>query len=239
MASYDELEQCDWQEVFHDSGTGDWREGWFLDGERATVRNTPGGMVFAAGPIAGDNACHEVLWTRDVFAGDVRIEFNYTRLDTASLYVNLLYIQASGIGGEYPADILTSRRQRQIPYMNAYYDTMNLLHISFAVRSAEGPEDDYVRCRRYPASAERPFKQTVLSPSYERTRLFLPGETYHITAIKTDEDLYFRVVGEEATRTFHWSVAEETPLQPGRIGLRHMCTRCARYRDVRVSTMQA
>jgi hypothetical protein len=49
-----------------------------------------------------------VLWTKRSFAGDVRIEYDFTRLDTALEHTSvcILYIQATGVGnGEFARDI--------------------------------------------------------------------------------------------------------------------------------------
>ncbi|NIP18137.1 MAG: hypothetical protein GWM87_08245, partial [Xanthomonadales bacterium] len=34
---FEQLDAQDWQEVFFDAGTGDWRENWSLDGLKAEV----------------------------------------------------------------------------------------------------------------------------------------------------------------------------------------------------------
>jgi len=39
-------------------------------------------MILSAGPTAGSDSCHAVLWTKRSFSGDVKIEFEYTRADT-------------------------------------------------------------------------------------------------------------------------------------------------------------
>lgn len=85
------LMQREWREQFADDGVHDWKQKWLVDGLRADVRNTPDGMVFAAGPVAYDNGSHSVLWTKADFAGDIRIELDYTRLDTITRFVNILY----------------------------------------------------------------------------------------------------------------------------------------------------
>ncbi len=239
---FDELMDEDWQLVFEDCGTQNWRDGWFLDGERADIRNTPDGMVFSAGPVAYDQGSHSVLWTRESFAGDVRIEFDYTRLDSITRFVNILYIQATGIGEEpYSEDIAEWAHLRQIPYMSSYFNNMNLLHISFAAFGNENDKDeDYVRARRYPARPDRPFTETDLEPENFDTALFRPGETYHICAIKTDEDMFFKVDGRSCDDgdLFHWPLADVEPVTHGRIGLRHMWTRCSRYANVEVRTKE-
>ena len=101
-----QLLKLDWVESFRDAGRGDWQDGWFLDGRRATVENTSIGMILSAGPIPRDNGSHCVLWTKESFEGDVKIEFDYWRLDSIQKWVNILYIQATGTGeGPYSQDI--------------------------------------------------------------------------------------------------------------------------------------
>ena len=162
--------QCisaNWSEVFSDDGTSNWQEQWFLDGERGTVKNTPAGMVFSAGPIFGDNGSHSVLWTRRSFGGDLRIEFDYTRMDDIDRAVNILYIQATGTGIQpYAEDISAWSHLRVIPYMNRYFRFMTLLHVSYAAFSMEqGPRSDYVRARRYPVQPGMSFsRDTRIAP---------------------------------------------------------------------------
>ena len=50
----------DWKLVFTDSGSGDWTEGWFLEGAKASVENGSDGMVFNSGPVPGEHASHAV-----------------------------------------------------------------------------------------------------------------------------------------------------------------------------------
>lgn len=152
-----ELKKLSWKDKFFDSGSNNWQEKWLLDGKRADVRNTSHGMIFAAGPVAMDHASHAVLWTKDSFSGDIKIEWDYTRLDTINRYVNIVYIQATGkCEGPYTEDIAEWAKLRQIPYMNSYFDNMNLLHISYAAFGNENDKDeDYVRARRYPTRPDR------------------------------------------------------------------------------------
>ena len=114
---FDDLSNAEWKNKFYDPCTGNWHEKWFLDGLRATVDNTPKGMVFSAGPLAGDFSCHAVLWTKDSFTGDIKIEYDYTKIDTThDSEVNILYIQATGIGKEpYLKDISKWSELREIP----------------------------------------------------------------------------------------------------------------------------
>jgi hypothetical protein len=231
----------EWQELFFDTGSGDWTQKWSLDGERGEVKNTMDGMVFSAGPIRGDHGSHAVLWTKDEFEGDVKIELDYTRMDAIDYAVNILYILATGIGEPpYAEDIAEWSDLRLIPYMSTYFRHMNLLHISFAAFPLkEGPQNDYVRARQYPVKAGKNFgTSTRITPDYDSTGLFLPGVSYHFTVIKHDTDLFFEVRNEEVRKLFHWDTSSFEPLTKGRIGIRHMYTRAARYSNVRISLKQ-
>ncbi len=232
------LMQQGWKEKFTDDGAGDWRQKWFVDGLRADIRNTPDGMVFSAGPVPYDNASHSVLWTKVDFAGDIRIDFDYTRLDTINRAVNILYIQATGKQkGQFTEDIAEWSSLRQVPYMNCYFNNMELLHISYAAfGNTDDKDEDYVRARRYPTRPDREFNETDLPPDNFQTGLFRPGITYHFTALKTNEDLFFEVRNTEVRKLFHWPLASVAPLAHGRVGIRHMWTRCSRYANICIAT---
>ena len=132
--------------AFDDDCTGNWTDNWFLDGKYATVENSEDGMSFSAGPEAGNDAHHAVLWTKDSFKGDIKIEYDYIRTDSAVKYVNILYIQATGDGeGEFVEDISKWNNLREIPAMRMYFENMNLLHISFAAFENDGKGLYYVR----------------------------------------------------------------------------------------------
>jgi len=226
----------DWQEKFQDQCTEDWQSRWFLDGLRARVDNTKDGMVFSAGPVAGDHACHAVLWTKEIFRGDVKIEYQYTRTDTRTEWVNILYIQASGLS-PYANDIYTWKDQRKIPYMKAYFQNMEALHISYAAYKKNNTDidKDYVRARKYPVEPGEKFSTTTeIAPSSFQTGLFQPGETYQITVIKTANQLHFEVTGKDTTKLFSWELSDTQTVDVGRIGLRHMYTRSALYKDFKV-----
>jgi hypothetical protein len=235
--NFSALLKRNWKTQFADSGVEDWRQKWFLDGERAVVKNTEKGMVFAGGPIVRDHACHAVLWTEDIFEGNLKIEFDFTRLDTINRYVNIIYIQAVGKGNPpYSKDISEWPELRQIPYMNSYFDTMDLLHVSYAAFGNDDDEpNDYVRARRYPRPETDSFDVTGIKPDYFNTGLFMPGVEYHFTFIKTDENLFLEVKNNKIRKLFHWSMKNVRSLETGRIGIRHMWTRCSRYGNITVS----
>jgi hypothetical protein len=177
-----------------------------------------------------------VLWTRQSFAGDIRIEYDYTRLGSMieATSVNILYIQATGLGtDESPTDIYLSTEQREVPWMKSYFLNMNALHISYATT---GPKRaDYVAARRYPAKDQKSFMNgTMIQPNFEGIHLFDQGETYHITATKEGDRLAFTAEREGKTHTFEWDASAFAPVTEGRIGFRHMWARSSRYQNIRV-----
>ena len=226
----------DWTQTFSDPGTSDWTENWFLEGAKASIQNTPDGMIFNAGPIPGEHASHAVLWTKQSFEGDIKIGYEYTRLDTMMdvTSVNILYIQATGLGTEEsPEDIFLSTASREEPYMYAYYLNMNALHISYATT---GPNRAfYVSSRRYPASSRQDFGQgTQIQPIYEDIELFKPGETYQITVIKKGNQLTFTAERNGEKHVFEWDTSAFPQVTKGRIGFRHMWARSSKYRNIKI-----
>jgi uncharacterized protein DUF1961 len=235
-AAFAQLVAADWLEVLNDPGTKNWRKHWFLDGEIGTVTNTPKGMELRAGPEFKNDAHHMVLWTKDEFEGDLKIEYEYTRLDSATRCVTILYVQATGSGaGPYSEDILDWAELRKVPSMKTYFNHMNTYHISYAAYpNANDETEDYIRARRYIPEAKG-LKGTDLMPDYFRTGLFAPGVPHKITVIKHGQELFMLVRNDEKQMLCHWKNEAFPPIVEGRIGLRHMYTRSARYRDFRVS----
>lgn len=239
---FENLSAADWQEAFFDAGSGDWHMNWTLDGLKAEVSNSAEGMNFQAGPVPRENASHAVLWTKKSFSGDVKIEYEYTRTDDANQYVNILYIQATGSAAAgVPADIAAWADQRTVPAMSVYWSNMDTLHISYAAYGREPVLDDYdyIRARRYRPDIEPRKNGPILEPdSYERTGLFAPGVPHQITVIKKGKELFMMIRNADKAYLCHWSGEGQPAISEGPIGLRHMWTRSARYRDFRVSTLQ-
>jgi len=235
QAAFKQAAKGGWKEVFFDSFTEEWQKQWTLDGEVATAVNTPDGIGLTAGPERVD-AHHMVLWTKERFEGDVKIEYDFTRLDSESGGVNILYIQATGSGeGPYKKDIAEWAELRKAPAMKLYFDCMNTYHISYAAYpNPDDPEEDYVRARRY-MPHKTGLKGTDLKPDYFRTGLFKPGVPHQFTVIKKDRDLYMRISNAEQTRYFHWHNDKLPPITEGRIGLRLMWTRASKIKNFRVS----
>ena len=65
-----------WTLVFEDECTTDWQENWTLDGLIARVENSKAGMLFTAGPEPKNDAHHAVLWTKESFSGNIKIEYD-------------------------------------------------------------------------------------------------------------------------------------------------------------------
>ncbi|MEM6332997.1 MAG: DUF1961 family protein [Planctomycetota bacterium] len=238
IAAFNQLASGEWVEQFHDPCTDDWTSRWTLDGRHATLTHSPDGMNFQAGPVNGDDAHHAVLWTRQTFQGDLKIEYDYTKTDERTENVTILYIHATGSGQDpFDADISTWAHLREVPSMRLYFNHMHAYHISYAVNATvnDDPTADYIRLRRYMPDLGQGLKGTDLGPDHFNTGLFKPHQPHKITIIKQADQLAMRVENDEQTRVFIWHTDALPPLDQGRIGLRHMYTRSARYRDFRVS----
>lgn len=231
LVKFNELNSSsDWKLKFKDSGKDDWQKNWFLDGLKAKVQNTSKGMLFTAGPIAGDDSNHAVLWTKQSFNGDVKIEFDYTRIDTMTTQVNILYIQATGVA-PFDKDISKWNNERTIPSMKTYFNNMKCLHISYAAFDQKG---EYIRARLYPVAEGAHFNtSTEIPPASYNTNLFIPGKTYKITLIKNNKALIFNVQEKGKSQTYSWDITDIAPTE-GRIGLRHMYIRSSLYKNIKI-----
>ena len=240
-AEFNKIYALDWKTVFEDSGDVDWQKSWFLDGQRATIKNMDDGMLFSAGPIERDNACHAVLWTKQSFEGDLKIEYDFTKMDDIRRWVNIIYIQATGIEEDpFTKNIAEWSHLRTIPFMKTYFKKMNLIHISYAAfpNNEDKDKEDYLRARRYPLLAGKKFSDIEVGESYYDTGLFTPGLKYHIIIIKKDDLVYMKVEGDGKSANFQWDFSDHPEITEGRIGLRHMWTRCSKYANFIVSELK-
>ena len=236
--AFEKAEVADWLEVFSDSCTGDWTEQWFLDGEIASVSNDKKGMQLTAGPKFKNDAHHMVLWTKESFEGDVKIEYDFTRLDFESRCVNILYIQATGSGeGPFKKDIAEWNTLREVPAMRMYFDHMNTYHISYAAFPNVGNDrKSYIRARRYMPN-KTGLKGSDLKPDYYPDGLFAPGVPHKITVIKKERDIFMRIVNSEQTYYCHFTNPDLPVIEEGRIGLRLMFTRSSRFANFKISEL--
>lgn len=239
-SQYRQAKSSPWDLKMLDSGTESWAKYWTRDGKVAHLRNTEDGLVYKAGPQYANHAHHEVLWTKQVFQGDIKIEYNYTRLDDTIKAVTILYVYAQGEGGEYPADISLWADRREEPYMSKYFKNMHLYHISYAAfdldNSVRGA--DYIRARRYLPVKANGLKGTDLKPDYFKTGLFEPGIKHKITVIKKGTNLFMHIDNGDKKLLAHWDTSIFPDLNRGRVGLRHMFTRNALYSDFKISTLR-
>ena len=237
MKQFSALKEAEWNRGFYDPCTQDWKDNWTLDGEKATVRNSTKGMDFIAGPKAFNDAHHAVLWTKKDFKGDLKIEYQYTRLDNEHRMVTIIYIQATGCGKPgFDKDISTWAEKRSVPSMKTYYNNMNTYHISYAAFGMKNkvPGNDYIRARRYMCNG---LQGTELDDEYEKTGLFETGVPHKITIIKRDRDIYMHIKNNEKKLLCHFINTTFPPITKGKIGLRHMYTRGARYKNFKVSVL--
>jgi len=223
---------------FFDPCTEDWTQRWFLDGEIGTVANCADGMTLTAGPEFRNDSYHMVLWTRESFEGDLKIEYDYTRLDSETRCVNILYIQATGSGeAPYTKDITEWSELRRVPSMRTYFNHMNTYHISYAAFPNNEDTTQYIRGRRYMPNATG-LQGSNLEPDYFLKGLFEPGVPHKITVIKKDLEIFMRIQNTEQDVVCHMKNADLPAVHEGRIGLRHMSTRSVRYQNIRISTPQ-
>ncbi|MEM6346901.1 MAG: DUF1961 family protein [Bacteroidota bacterium] len=222
------------QLLFEDDGTQDWQANWMLDGQRSQVINSEQGMELIAGPEAQNDTCHTVLWTQQTFEGDICIEYDYTRTDTATRYVNILYFHATGEGSEdYPSDIALWNDKRVVPHMKTYFHNMRTYHISYATSTAER---DYIRLRRYNPELKR-LKGTDIAEDHFETGLFRKDVIYHVQVCKYEGQIEMHIQNKSTpsdSLVCSWDVSAFPTYEEGRIGLRHMYTRSARYQDFKV-----
>lgn len=233
--------QNNWNLSFEDEGTvGCWEDKWFLDGKMASVKYSTEGLLFNAGKVINDHACHGVLWTKKIFSGDLKIEYDFTCKDTINKdAVVILYILAEGIGYEpFDKDIYKWEQLRSTPYMYLYWWGMNAIHVSYATR-ANGM-DNYIRARKYPVrSGSVTFKQTEVLPSFDGEDLFKPNVMYHLTFIKVGNQLTFEVKGDGKDKIFKWKDKRFTSIKSGRVGFRQMWGRNSLYKNIKISQINS
>lgn len=224
QTAFEAADERSWKTVMSDDGTGDWTEQWFLDGEGSTVTNSPEGMELRA------EDSHAVLWTKESFEGDIKIEYEFTRTDIDGGGVVIMYIQATGRGDEgFEKDITLWNDSRKGANMGRYFQNMHLYHVSYAC--------GYVRGRRYRPDIRKMNTFSELSPEYlvDHQDFFEIGVPYWITFIKTGKEIRMKAVGPAKALYFMLDNEKWPEVTGGRIGLRQMQSRHSRYKDFTVS----
>jgi len=232
--------------LFEDVMHGDWQEKWFLDGKKATLEPREGGLYFAGGTVTKEddpveyNAHHAVLWTKQVFEGDIRISYQMKQVDASGYGNTLLYIHAQGIGTPpYVEDIHEWRNLREVPDMSTYFTYMDLLSLSLR---------ENIRCKRYPWRDEKLQwypTQGLIEPMVDYPGV-IPGETYQVIVDKKGDSLRLRLYNQSGA-TLHvdhtWDTSqiaegiEPRKIQKGRIGIRHMATKQSIYNNFKVEKL--
>ncbi|NRA40549.1 MAG: DUF1961 family protein [Planctomycetes bacterium] len=237
IAHFDRLNDQSWSIALDDNGTGNWQDNWALDGKVAEVSNSAKGMEFKSGPDAGNHAHHAVLWTKESFVGDMKVSFDFTRLDTVNRGVCILYFHANGIEeDEYVKDIHSWSHLRDVPYMQTYFEKMDMLHVSYAAfGNSDDTADDYIRVRRYPVCEDRDFDEMEVDGTIFETGLFVPEKTYTTTFIKTRDELVMEIIGDGKSLYHHWDISTVEPTESGPFGFRQMWQKHAVYKNIKIS----
>jgi len=239
-SQFKKMNNAAWQQLLFDRGDKDWREHWLVDGLVGTIENTPEGMHVKAGPEAKNHSHHLVVWTKKSFSGDIKIDYEYTRTDNQVRYVSILYLLATGEGTEgFDKDITNWADYRQEPYMRHYFDNMNAYHISYAAfgMNNSDADNDYVRARRYTPLENKGLKGTALAGDDFNTGFFKVSVPHHITVIKKGGDLWMKLANDEQSKVYYWDTTSHPEITEGHIGLRHMFTRSAIYKNFTISTL--
>jgi len=231
--------------LFEDSMAGNWEENWFLDGKNVTLEHREGGLYFAAGTITKKqdrekyHAHHAVLWTKQVFEGDLAISYEMTRVDASDYGNTLLYVQAQGIGTPpYEEDIHAWKELRKIPSMDKYFTYMSLISLSFR---------ENLRCKRYPLrDAEgNPYDGALLEPMEDYVGI-QPGKSYLVEVEKKNPQFTLRLYDAGSRKLLKqcaWDTSENPAgqmprlIEKGRIGLRQMSTKQFIYRNFKVKQL--
>lgn len=236
VADFGKANVMPWKIIFEDDCTEAWQKRWVMDGERSHITQNSQGMDYFAGDERFNDTCHSVLWTKQKFSGNFKIEYDFTRIDTSTAPgVNIIYLLATGSGkGVYKKNIFKWNDLRRVPAMKEYFNHMNVYHISYAVNGTSNLDPDYVRARRYMPETGRGLDGTALTPEYLNTGLFAPGVKHHLTIILYGMRLYMHVSSPTQTKLFWFDTSQFPPIKSGRIGLRQMWTRASRYANFKI-----
>lgn len=208
-----------------------WQDNWFLDGEKAKVTNDKEGLTLD--PEKG----FAVLWTKEEFKGDVKIEYDFKRLDELNWGVNIIYIQAQGDGENgCTKDISQWSEKRKTAAMNNYFMNMDTYHISYAAYTNGGKDKgkEYVRARRYLPLKNKGLTNTELSGEAGKTGIFDDKQWVHVTIVKKAKEIWAEFKHPEKTVLCHFKNIDKEGIEEGRIGLRIMPGRKSMFKNFKV-----
>jgi hypothetical protein len=226
-----------WKLIFSDNFKTSWQQNWFLDGEQAKLENTGNALLFCAGTMPASDLAHSVLWTKKSFEGDLQIEFDFVKRDTATKFVNIIYLFAEGSdSGAYRRDIWLWKDLRRIPAMKIYFNHIRAFHISFAAYENDNsdPLKDYIRARLYRPESGKGLEGTEILPEYLQTGLFIKDEKYHIRITRIAGKISMLVTGENKKTETEWILPSGDNPVSGRIGLRVMGGRISEFANFKV-----
>lgn len=224
--SFDALCARQWNNVFTDTCTGEWSARWFLDGDKAKVTTDEKAMTIDT------THGYAVLWTKQEFRGDLRIEYDFQRVDKKDKGVNIIYIQATGDGQKgHVKDITRWADRRTKAAMSDYFQNMHTYHISYAAFPK-----DYVRGRRYLPESNKGLKGTKLRGEYTKTGYFNDQEWIHVTIVKQAKVLWMEFKHPTPGKTLlcRFTNDDKPAIEEGRIGLRLMPSRKSRFKNFKV-----
>ena len=236
---FEKLNKLDWKMEFTDSFEYDWEKNWVLDGKNARISTNNHGMSFWAGNRPWQDEDHAVLWTRKKFEGDIRIEWDYTRLDSTTNMVTIIYFHAEGNDSAgFDKNIHSWSHQRIIPSMKTYFDNMDLIHVSYAAfTNDQKVGEQYLRARRYRPDLKTGLKGTDLGGFENINGFFETGVKHHLVLIKRGKDIVMSIANPNQQKVYRWSLDGQPDQSSGHIGLRHMYTRGALYQNFNVSLL--
>jgi hypothetical protein len=232
QANFQSYYYQNWQEVFYDPGNEDWHTRWFLDGTKAKVSNDQQKMT-----IDTTKNVFAVLWTKEEFKGDLKIEYDFLRQDDYPHGVNIIYIQATGSGKSgYDKDISKWSDKRKNAYMSDYYAHMHTYHISYATDG-----DDYIRGRRYMPNQLLPDPAklwwTAIKGETKHAGIFADQQWIHVTIIKHEKELFVSFQHPNKNIELHMENTDKPGITEGRIGLRLMPKRLSYFKNISISTL--
>jgi hypothetical protein len=234
--------------LFEDPMTGDWRDNWFLDGEKAVLEQDENGLRITAATLPGIwekrkespeqrelfDSLHTVLWTKEEFEGEIGVSFEMTR--NSEGFTFLLYMLAQGIGTPpYAEDLTEWNDLRKISRMDLYFGKMNLTGVTFR---------DQIRLRQYPWMDDegREYTDNLIGEMLDYDGIPV-GKNYKVDLELRAETLRIRleeignpdnVLDRTFSRTDGRDPRRPAPSTRGRIGIRHMTGTEVAYWNFRI-----
>lgn len=230
-----------WKLAFEHKNSTPWQENWFLDGENALVTSKSNFFEINTQDRESLSRIYAVLWTKESFQGDIKIEYDFKKEDQHNKGVNIIYIQATGDEENGNSkDIQAWSKKRKSAAMSDYFLNMHTYHMSYAAYGNKPDIEykDYIRGRRYLPLANKGLKNTVLEGEYDDTQLFEDREWVHVTIIKTAKEFLVEFKHPRKTQLCRFSNEDKPGIHAGRIGLRLMPNRVSHFKNFKVSTLE-